>query len=41
MKIAAHAMSLGAVLVINNVRHFARLSPALTTENWMSDPRQK
>ena len=38
MMIAAHAMSLGAVLVTNNVRHYSRLSPALTIENWVSDP---
>lgn len=38
MMIAAHAISLGAVLVTNNVRHFSRLSPALTIENWVTDP---
>lgn len=37
MMIAAHAISLGAVLVTNNVRHFARLAPALMIENWVSD----
>ena len=37
MMIAAHAISLGAVLITNNVRHYARLSPALTIENWVSD----
>lgn len=34
MMIAAHAISLGAVLVTNNTRHFERLAPALTIENW-------
>lgn len=38
MMIAAHAMSIGAVLITNNVRHYSRLSPALTIENWLSDP---
>lgn len=32
--IAAHAISLGAVLVSNNMRHHARLSPPLDLENW-------
>lgn len=31
--IAAHAISLGAVLVTNNTRHFERL-PELRLENW-------
>lgn len=35
--IAAQAMALGAILVTNNVRHYARLSPALTIENWVSE----
>ncbi len=37
MMIAAHAISLGAVLVTNNTRHYERLVPALTLENWVSD----
>jgi tRNA(fMet)-specific endonuclease VapC len=37
MMIAAHAVSLGAVLVTNNVRHFGRLAPTLTIENWVDD----
>jgi tRNA(fMet)-specific endonuclease VapC len=37
LMIAAHAISLGAVLVTNKVRHFARLAPALTIESWVSD----
>ena len=32
--IAAHALSLNAVLVTNNTRHFARV-PRLKVENWM------
>jgi tRNA(fMet)-specific endonuclease VapC len=32
--IAAHALSLGAVLVTNNEREFARI-PDLTVENWL------
>lgn len=38
LMIAAHAMSLGATLVTNNTRHFGRLAPALTIENWVTDP---
>ena len=34
MMIAAHARSLNAVLVTNNVRHFRRV-PGLTVENWI------
>lgn len=34
MMIAAHAIALGAVLVTNNTRHFARISPPLVLENW-------
>jgi len=30
-------MSLGATLVTNNTRHFARLSPSLVIENWVAD----
>ena len=33
--IAAHAISIGATLVTNNTRHFARLAPDLTIENWV------
>ncbi|MGI8483182.1 MAG: hypothetical protein ACR2OU_02835, partial [Thermomicrobiales bacterium] len=32
---AAHALSLGATLVKNNTRHFARISPPLLLENWV------
>ncbi len=35
MMIAAHAISLGAVLVTNNTRHHARLAPLLQIENWV------
>ncbi len=38
MMIAAHAMSLDAVLVTNNTRHFARLARSLAIENWVADP---
>ena len=31
--VAAHALSLGVVLVTNNVRHFSRV-PGLAVENW-------
>jgi tRNA(fMet)-specific endonuclease VapC len=34
MMIAAHALSLGAVLVTNNTRHYERLCPPLRIENW-------
>jgi tRNA(fMet)-specific endonuclease VapC len=34
MMIAAHALSLGDVLVTNNSRHYQRLSPPLQIENW-------
>jgi len=34
MFIASHALSLGAVLVTNNVREFKRV-PDLTIENWL------
>lgn len=37
LMIAAHAIALGAVLVTNNTRHFERLAPALTIENWAVD----
>lgn len=32
--IAAHALSLGATLVTDNLRHFARV-PGLATQNWL------
>ena len=32
--IATHALTLGATLVTNNTRHFARISPPLLLENW-------
>ncbi len=35
MMIAAHAISLGAVLVTNNIRHHARLASLLQIENWV------
>jgi tRNA(fMet)-specific endonuclease VapC len=34
MMIASHAIALGATLVTNNVRHYQRLAPVLTFENW-------
>jgi tRNA(fMet)-specific endonuclease VapC len=34
MMIAAHARSLGAVLVTNNTRHFERVAEALDIVNW-------
>lgn len=35
--IAAHAIALGAVLVTDNVRHFARIAPPLRLENWATE----
>ena len=35
LMIAAHAASLGAILVTNNTRHFGRFAPLLTIENWV------
>jgi len=35
--IAAHAMSLSAILVTNNLKHFERLSPFITIENWVRE----
>jgi tRNA(fMet)-specific endonuclease VapC len=32
--IAGHALALGAVVVTNHTRHFARV-PGLVTENWL------
>lgn len=34
MKIAAHALSAGAVLVTNNNRHYQRIAAPLMLENW-------
>ncbi len=34
---AAHAISLSAVLVTNNTRHFGRFSSELTLENWVTN----
>ena len=34
MMIAAHALSLGAVLVTNNMRHFGRIAAPLALVNW-------
>lgn len=35
MMIAAHAISMGAVLVTNNTRHHGRRAPLLQVENWV------
>lgn len=35
MMIAAHALSIGAVLVTNNTRHFARVAAPLALANWL------
>lgn len=37
MMIAAHALSLGAVLVTNNTRHYERIKAPLMLENWIRD----
>jgi len=34
MMIAAHSLSVGAVLVTNNTRHYARIAAPLTVVNW-------
>ncbi len=34
MMIAAHALSAGAVLVTNNMRHYKRIDAPLILENW-------
>src|SRR6266851_2435825 len=34
MMIAAHALSVGAILVTNNTRHFARVAAPLALANW-------
>ncbi len=36
--IAAHALSLRATVVTNNIRHFGQV-PGLAAENWYPDPR--
>lgn len=36
--IAAHALSLKATVVTNNIRHFTQV-PGLAVESWYSDPR--
>ncbi len=36
MMIAAHALSVGAVLVTNNIKHFERVDAPLVLENWMN-----
>jgi tRNA(fMet)-specific endonuclease VapC len=35
MMIAAHSLSVGAVLVTNNSRHFERIEAPLILENWV------
>ena len=35
LMIAAHAIAFGAILITNNTRHFGRLAPLLTIENWV------
>lgn len=37
MMIAAHALSAGAVLVSNNVRHYGRIQAPLMLENWLAN----
>jgi len=34
MMIAAHSLSVGAVLVTNNTKHYARIDAPLTVVNW-------
>jgi tRNA(fMet)-specific endonuclease VapC len=34
MQIAAHARSMGAIVITNNTRHFSRV-PDLQVENWV------
>jgi tRNA(fMet)-specific endonuclease VapC len=38
MMIAAHSLAVGAVLVTNNTRHFARITAPLVMINWV-DPQ--
>lgn len=35
MMIAAHSLAVGAVLVTNNTRHYARIEAPLTVVNWV------
>ncbi len=35
MMIAAHSLSIGAVLVTNNMRHFQQIKAPLLLENWI------
>ncbi len=35
MMIAAHSLSVGAVLVTNNTRHYERIAAPLILENWI------
>ncbi len=37
MMIAAHALAIGATLVTNNTRHYARIRAPLVLENWGND----
>jgi tRNA(fMet)-specific endonuclease VapC len=37
MMIAAHAISVGAILVTNNTRHYARIALPLVLENWLNN----
>ena len=36
MMIAAHALSIGAILITNNTRHFERIEAPLMLENWVT-----
>ncbi|MGI8772062.1 MAG: PIN domain-containing protein [Acidobacteriaceae bacterium] len=37
MMIAAHSLSAGAVLVSNNLRHYARINLPIVLENWIEN----
>jgi tRNA(fMet)-specific endonuclease VapC len=37
LMIAAHAISLGSILVTNNIHHFGRLAPELAIEDWVNE----
>ena len=37
MMIAAHALAVGAILVSNNTKHFARIDESLVLENWSDE----